>query len=194
VLGVIETLVTEGVPPSNAELREMLLPIVDEMPDQMEAPPGVQRVMTELDRYLATQVAPAAETVREPSEAVRRVALLYEGKTLVLVGGDRRPHAYEALKSAFRLQELTWIATRAHESTEIFDPYLARPEVAAVLLAIRWSSHSYGELRTLCEQHGKEFFRLPGGYNPNQVAHQILQQRGAGSNGGARSEKEEVRS
>jgi hypothetical protein len=50
--------------------------------------------------------------------------------------------------------------------------------VTTVLLAIRWSSHSYGEVRDFCEKHGKLFVRLPGGYNPNQVAHQILLQRG----------------
>ena len=57
-------------------------------------------------------------------------------------------------------------------------PFIARADVDAVLLAIRWSSHSYGDVRAICEKYGKEFFRLPAGYNPNQVAHQLLQQRG----------------
>ena len=47
-----------------------------------------------------------------------------------------------------------------------------------VLLAIRWSSHSFGEVRSLCERYGKPLVRLPGGYNPAQVAWQILQQVG----------------
>ena len=50
--------------------------------------------------------------------------------------------------------------------------------VDAVLLAIRWSSHSYGDVKGICDKYGKEFFRLPAGYNPNQVAHQLLQQKG----------------
>jgi hypothetical protein len=33
-------------------------------------------------------------------------------------------------------------------------------------------------VKALCDKYGKEFYRLPAGYNPNQVAHQILQQRG----------------
>ena len=46
------------------------------------------------------------------------MAALYKGKTVVIIGGDRRPYAYEASKSAFRLKDLIWIATREHESTE----------------------------------------------------------------------------
>ena len=43
---------------------------------------------------------------------------------MVLIGGDRRPHAYEALKSAFCLKDLIWIVTREHESTDLFVPYI----------------------------------------------------------------------
>ncbi len=53
---------------------------------------------------------------------------------------------------------------------------MARPDVAVVVLAIRWSSHSFGEVREFCERHGKPLVRLPGGYNPNQVAMQIMSQ------------------
>jgi hypothetical protein len=71
---------------------------------------------------------------------------------------------------------LIWIETRAHESIEGFEPYVARPNVAAVVLAIRWSSHSYGEVKDFCDKHGKPLVRLPGGYNVNQVAAQIMSQ------------------
>jgi hypothetical protein len=50
--------------------------------------------------------------------------------------------------------------------------------MALVLLAVRWSSHSFGEVRQSCDRHGKPLVRLPGGYNPNQVAAQILSQCG----------------
>ena len=48
--------------------------------------------------------------------------------------------------------------------------------VAVVVLAIRWSSHSYGEVKQFCEQYGKPLVRLPAGYNPNQVAAHIVAQ------------------
>ena len=177
MIEAVDTLVSEGMPASNTDLRDMLVPIVDDIPE-VEIPEGFQRVLGEVDRFLATQMPPAQQIVREASAEVQKVAELYKGKTMVLIGGDRRPHAYEALKSAFGLKDLIWIATRDHESTDIFVPYISRPDVDVVLLAIRWSSHSYGDVKTICDKFGKEFYRLPAGYNPNQVAHQILQHRG----------------
>lgn len=178
VVGAVESLINDGIPPSNTDIREMLVPIVDWMPDDMEVPLGFQRVLVEIDRYLATQAPPSAEIPKEVPKEVEEAAELLKGKTVVIIGGDRRPHAHEALKSAFGLKDLIWISTREHESVEQFEPYVARTDVNTVLLAIRWSSHSYGEVRDYCEKHGKHFVRLPGGYNPNQVAHQVLQQRG----------------
>ena len=178
VIEAVGTLVSEGTPPSNTDLRDMLAPIVNDIPEADELPEGFQRVLGEVDRYLATQMPLAQQIVREASHEVRKVAELYQGKTMILIGGDRRPHAYEALKSAFGLKDLIWIATRNHESTDIFVPYVSRPDVDVVLLAIRWSSHSYGDVKALCDRFGKEFYRLPTGYNPNRVAHQILQHRG----------------
>ena len=178
VIEAVEDLVCQGTPASSTELRDMLVPIADELPEGVELPEGFRRVLAEVDRHLATQSPAATQFVREVSPEVQRVASLYKGKTLVLIGGDRRPNAYEALINAFGLKELIWISTREHESTEYFVPYIARPDVDAVLLAIRWSSHSYGDVKGMCDRYGKEFFRLPAGYNPNQVAHQLLQQKG----------------
>ena len=95
-----------------------------------------------------------------------------------MIGGDRRLFTQEALKTAFRLKELIWIETREHESIEGFEAYIARSDVILVLLAIRWSSHSYGEAKVFCDKYGKPLVRLPGGYNPNQVAFQIMNQCG----------------
>ena len=103
---------------------------------------------------------------------------MLSGRKVFLLGGLRRPAAKEALERAFDLSELIWFETREHESVSGFEPYVAQSDVAVVLLAIRWSSHSYGEVKQFCEKYGKAFVRLPGGYNPNQVARQILQQVG----------------
>ena len=88
---------------------------------------------------------------------------------MVLIGGNRRPYAEQSLKEAFGLRELFWITTREHESNDGFEPYIARPDVALVLLAIRWSSHSYGDVRVFCERHGRPLVRLPAGCNANQL-------------------------
>jgi hypothetical protein len=182
----IEEMINAGMPPSNREIRELLLPIVESLPDLDPMPPGFQLAVRELDRFLATRTQTVeAEAVYEPTAEVKEAARRLAGKTVVLIGGDRRPHAQAALKAAFGIKDLVWIATREHEPLEGFEPYIARDEVAVVLLAIRWSSHSFGEVKDFCDHYGKLLVRLPAGYNPNQVAVQILQQIGNRLNGSA---------
>ncbi len=172
----IDELVQDGLPPSNAELRELLLPVIDELPELPEVPAGFQRVLLELDRFLANRPVSRAETVEPPRPEVQAVAQALAGKSMILIGGERRPAAYEALKRAFQLQELYWLDTREHMSIVGFESYVARPDVALVVLAIRWSSHSFGEVKEFCDRHGRLLVRLPAGYNPNQVAAQIVAQ------------------
>lgn len=186
VIDAVEELVRSGTPPSNRELRDLLLPAVDGMPDLGDLPPGFGLVLREIDRFLATRTPTAATDVAaEPTEDLKEAAKLLYGKTMVLIGGDRRPYAEQALEAAFGLKELDWITTAEHESILPFETHIARPDVAVVVLAIRWSSHSYGDVRCFCEKHGKPLVRLPAGYNPNQVARQILEQCGARLRAGA---------
>jgi hypothetical protein len=178
-LEVISVLLSEGIAPSDKEMREALLPAIDFLPDDLEIPDGAKLVFRELDRYLATVDKQAADGARESalSEEVQRVRELLEGRTVMLIGGDRREGSEKALCAAFGLGELNWVVTsEQHQSVADFESHVSRPETALVLLAIRWSRHAYGEVRHLCEKHGKPLVWLPGGYNPNQVAAQIMKQ------------------
>jgi len=108
---------------------------------------------------------------------VRRAAELLRGQTIVLIGGDRRPMAVEALTAAFDLKELIWVEGRDQTYAD-FEPQVARPDVAVVILAIRWSRHGFGEVKEFCEKYNKLLVRLPGGYSPNQLAFHIMSQVG----------------
>ena len=176
LVSTVEELVHDGLPPSNRELRELLGPVIDRLPDLPEVPHGFQLVLREIDRDMATRPMPDTPMATPPTPEVREVARLLNGRSMVLIGGDRRPASCRALQDAFQLRELTWIETREHESIASFESSIARPDVAVVVLAIRWSSHSFGEVREFCDRHAKPLVRLPGGYNPNQVAAQILSQ------------------
>jgi hypothetical protein len=177
IAGDVDELVTSGMPPSNVELRDSLAAHVDDLPEMATMPKGFQLTIREIDKYLASLPDKSVEAeTDETSPQISEVADMLAGKAVIIIGGDRRPFAAEALERSFLLSELIWIDTRAHESISGFEPYVARPEVAMVLLAIRWSSHSYGEVQDFCRTYGKPLVRLPGGYNPNQVAAQILEQ------------------
>ncbi len=178
----IEALVEVGVPPSNVELRSALLPVIDEVPTNDEfLSHSVRLVLREIDRYLAHQEATTGiefEEVAPPTPEVEAVHTALAGKTILLIGGDERPHSRAAIEKAFGLAKLEWIPTRPHQPLDDFLPFLKRPDIALVLLAIRWSSHSYGEIAPICKEYGKPLVRLPGGYSPNQIATQIIAQAG----------------
>lgn len=179
VLELVDELVSGGLPPSNAELRDLLLPIMEDIPDDPPPGPNVGLVLREIDRYLDTRPE-ATPPVRSysPTPAVAEVAELLQEREVVLIGGQARPIHKAALMRAFRLADVRWLCTPDHTSFTVFEPDIARPEVTIVLLAIRWSNHDYDNIREYCESYGKPLVRLPGGYHPNQVAHHILSQAG----------------
>jgi len=142
--------------------------------EERHGPTGRQ---SQHDRLLATRSSTAESSVsHEPTAEVKAVARLLGGRSVVLIGGSRRPLAQESLESAFGLKELIWIETKEHQAVGGFEPLIARRDVALVLLAIRWSSHAFGDVKLLCDRHDTPLVRLPGGYNPNQVAAQVLSQ------------------
>lgn len=175
----IAALVGGGVPPSSVELRTLLLPLLDLLPDTLEQSKPFGLVLREIDHFLAQETddgLPAAETAL--SADVLRVRELLQGESVIFIGGERRLAAEAALCSAFGLQELIWLA--GHDQTyTAFEPYVARTDVSVVILALRWSRHGFGQVKEYCDRYDKLFVRLLSGYNPNQVAHAILNQIGA---------------
>jgi hypothetical protein len=172
----VAELVGNGLPPSNVELRGLLLPVLDLLPDFDFVPVEFERVLREIDRYLASNPATDHESKMEVSPVLVEARKMMSGKVLLIIGGDKRPAAYEAIKSALGLRELLWIVTTQNESYYSFEHYVAREDVAVVALAIRWARHGYGEVQRFCTEYGKPLVRLPGGYSPNQVAAQIVAQ------------------
>jgi hypothetical protein len=182
-MGAVDDLVADGLAPSSIEIRDQLLPIHESMPDDLtDWPRGFRLAMNEVDRYIALrppteeEAGAAAGADSSWSPQVAQAAALLSGRSVVLIGGSRRPAAHAALEKALGLARLDWIETREHESIDRFEAHVARPDVALVVLAIRWSSHSFGDVKVFCDRHGKPLVRLKAGYNPNQVATQILDQ------------------
>jgi hypothetical protein len=173
----VDEMIGDGLPPSNREIRELLLPIIDDLPELDDTPRGFAMFLREVDRYLATPVPSSNEELgRAPTAEQQEAARLLSGRSVVLIGGTRRPESQDALRTALGLQEVIWIETREHQSIGPFESFIARQDVALVLLAIRWSSHSFGDVKQFCDRYNKPLVRLPAGYHPNQVAAQILAQ------------------
>ena len=179
IVEAVEEILRLGVPPSNVEIRQSLLPIIDQVSDGSDLPKGISLVLREIERFTNPDDSDQDRSpIPRDDEQTERAASLLEGKCVLIVGGDARPHAQDTIKSALRLKDLIWIGASEINSTTDLEPHVARSEVAVVLLAIRWSPHSFGDLSRYCERHGKPFVRIPAGYNPRQLASQILDQCG----------------
>jgi hypothetical protein len=178
IAAAVADLIEDGLPPSNKQLREYLLPVVETLPDALEETPELDLVLREMDRYLANVRVPESTEAACPvaNADIEQARRLLAGQPVVLIGGDSRPQAKAALEERLGISELIWLSSRPHQSIADFKPYIQRDDVALVLLAIRWSSHSFGDVKDFCDEVGKPLVRLPAGYHPNQVARQIIEQ------------------
>jgi hypothetical protein len=167
------------LPPSNTELRAILMAHLDSLPHcDEDAPQAVQVVYRELDNYLeAVSEDELAITDREWTDDVRTVASLIEGRSVVLVGGTRNRNAETTIIEAFRLGSATWIESDKADSYKDFSASIAPDDVCLVLHLTRFSRHIC-KIQKLCERLGKPYVRVTGGYNPNNVARNVLQQVG----------------
>jgi len=176
IILVVEELVANGVPPSSLELRELLRPHLSSAPS---ATGFVQFGRVRKYALGSSKSVTAANSARptrsKPVEAARK---LLQGRSIVLIGGDQRPHQRDAIANQLGLNELIWIPTNHGTPVKSFAPAVANDDVAVVLLAVRWASHSFGDVQVYCDRFGKPLVRLPGGYSPEQIAHQILTQCG----------------
>lgn len=169
-----------GIKPSHTSMRELLYPIRDQAEEQpVDIYQAIYPVISEICRYESLEIAASEGTYAgKLNEDVRTVASLLQGQKIVMLGGTPQASARQMLIAAFRLQDLIWIDSRAHESVEHFRDYIYQPRIAAFLLLIRWCSHSFAALEEDCKKVGVPFIRITGGYSPNQVAYQILSQAG----------------
>lgn len=179
--GAAEVLAS-GAAPSDPELVSALAPVADDLPAEFVEHDGLRAVLRHVDDQLAAADRQAEESAaerREPTPEILRVREALRGTTVVLIGGNPRRHAAETIEREFELAKLDWLDSREHASIAPFESSIARRETRLVIVMIRWSSHSFEEVQEMCERYGKVYVRLPGGYNPAQIAHQILEQASA---------------
>jgi predicted DNA binding CopG/RHH family protein len=177
-MSTVTELIVDGLPPSDRVLRDLLLPVIDDIPADLQGSKHFDLVLRHIDEYLS--VATPQKVVSTPvrTDDVDKVTQVVAGRSIVLIGGGARPGASQALAEAFKLKAVHWVSSREHQSIASFEYAVADEDVTIVLVAIRWSSHSFEGVKEMCAKHGKLYVRLPGGYNPNQVALQIMNQVG----------------
>lgn len=184
IFKLIDEAITTGLSPADPGLRDLFLPVADLAPDDVEIPANVALVYREIDRHLAARPTDERPVPETPSQEVVKAAILLGGKEVALVGGLPRPLHQKAIIEAFDLRDLRWLAVPEPTLMSRFEADIARPEVALVLHAFRWSSADETALKELCDKYKKPLVRLPRGYNPNQIASELLRQAGDRLRGG----------
>lgn len=109
-------------------------------------------------------------------EELLRARALVKGKTLLMIGGEARADAVRSLEEKLRFKEVVWKETHAHRPIEPLQLEISKDEIDIVAVLVRFGDHAFSTLRKTANRHGKVFLHLPAGYNPNQVAHQIIEQ------------------
>ncbi len=180
VIDDIEHLILEEeLAASHREIREVLLPHVNDIPEGLPESRSFRQVLAELDRYLADREADEAdEYTPQYSDEVQQVANRLRGKRVVMIGGVPRPKTQDKIREAFGLAELNWERTNEHESTQRFQALVQAPDVALVLILIRWVGHGHAEdVKVYCQSVRRLYVFIPRGYGINQLAHDIITQR-----------------
>jgi hypothetical protein len=113
----------------------------------------------------------------EVSPEVIAVRELLIGQRLVVLGGARNERARQRLIEAFGLADAEWVALPEHGPGSAMHAPIARSDTALVLVIIKLIGHLHAEeARAAAEVAGKPWVNLTGGYNPQRVAVEVLEQ------------------
>lgn len=108
--------------------------------------------------------------------AEERVLKALEGQVLVMLGGEAREAARQALITGLGLRDVDWISAAEYDHGRAAEARLRAPGVAVVVFALRWAAHAHGSVRDLTWELGIPAVSLPGGYNPRMVLHHLARQ------------------
>jgi hypothetical protein len=171
--------VEAGVPHSSLDLRKHLLPLVPRL-SEVDAPKALSLVLRSIEKATsqAAMTRRTASSTTKPAVdgEVAAARELLRGTNVVMVGGEERSEARQALIESFGLAGIDWHTLSDDPSLEELSRAIGRPGVSVVLFLIRWAKHRFGEAREIADRHGVPFVRLPGGYNATSVAHAIMEQ------------------
>ncbi|QEL17077.1 hypothetical protein [Limnoglobus roseus] len=178
VMELLDEAITAGVEAANAELHEILLPVIDGLPDELPASASAVAVFREIDRALAKLTKLDFSAVPLTDDVITSRPHLHK-QVVVVVGGQLRTLEKQFLEQTFEPTELAWVGGADLVPGTTLESLIARPATSLVMFASRWANVEFPEVQRLCTAHSKWLVRLPGGYHPNAVARQILRQQQA---------------
>lgn len=184
----VETLLAEGLAPSDPRLRDALLPLLPLLPTNLpenHLSPALRRAFDAVDDYLDRvedddEADPTSPSPRRGDDALRaRARRLAEGRHAVLLGGQPIERHRESIERELGLQSLTWLGVEHGKPFDAAERELRREEVSLAFLMTRWRSHRDGPaVRAVTRERNIPLVELPAGYNWRTVAHHLTEQAG----------------
>lgn len=170
----VDELLRQSVAPSESMLRRYLDELRPALAERRVSASYVQLVR-ELEK-LPRAAEDAGKRSPKPPDPIDEARAMLRGRALLVIGGIPRPEHIENLRAAFELAEVVWpVTSETNPTLTVLEPHIARKDVAAVVLLIRWIRHNLNDVATLCARHGKPLVRAPGGYNVNQLAKLLVE-------------------
>lgn len=182
----LEALMEQGLPESDRRIRDALGPVAaDQLAVRTDLSAPVRRAVGFAQDALGSgagqlraEAKPDAASVEEWSPEVLSVRRWIAGRDIVLVGGEIRQDAKARIEDAFRCR-VEWIAIREHASAEPIRAPATRSSTALVAGLVRLASHAHIDFaKEVAATVDKPFVFLPAGYNPEQIAHEVMEQVG----------------
>jgi hypothetical protein len=181
----LKTLQSLGVPPTSVKIRRALDDAAQLDPpaairDRSKALDAAIKAALEADDAGSTdpdddQPDPA-DVESDQNDAVARVRGWLAGKSIVVLGGVRRPYQIGRVERAFGV-EARWMELREHGSGERLRAPIEHPDTVLVVILIRLAGHLHvDQARETARRCGKRCVNVPAGFGNNQIAQAILDQ------------------
>jgi hypothetical protein len=178
VRSVLLKLRTARVSPGDPRLTAALAPVADGEPGDLATDSFLVECLARARPARDDDdVDDAPEPSRPWSENVAAVRAMLRGKRMVVIGGEHRTTAVERLRRAFDLDAVDWVELVEHGSGAPMRAPIARPDTAVVVVCIKLTGHLHAEeAQEAARAAGKPLVILKAGYNPEQIAHNIIAQ------------------
>jgi hypothetical protein len=187
-----EACLEAGIPASNREVRDALLPWFAFLDGEEVLAPLVREIQKELDRRtergaLHDEEDPAGEALSpEIQEMLAELLPFTRGKRCLFIGGDAREEKRRELEHALELSELVWPEARRTASVYDFEPEIARSDITALI--VRFMRTGFKQAVDFCRTYDTRLVRLPRGLGLTRVItdfhQQLVPRAGADGAGG----------
>lgn len=178
----IDALIAIDPPELNAMVRQLSSVI---QPDDFpaEVAPNALFVAAATANEIEPKPRPertAESRERSWSQDVLRVREWLRGSQIVVIGGEPRRDAIERITDAFELESVAWPQLTEHGPAEPMRAPIANPSTRLVAILIKLTGHEHAErARDFAKQASVPFVHMPAGYNPEQIAAEVLKQASA---------------